>query len=186
MTDDLLTARIHELAAGIDVPTTTPYDDVRRGRRRERRRRAGLTAGAVATVAAAGVGWTAVAGGPETARPASEREPAAASSGLTPVTPARLGPGDLRDLLHVLEDRAPKPIRLRAIGRAATWEATGADGCRAGWTCEDVQVAGGARARFATDGVVSELVGELPREGVVVLVASTATTAPEELAFDVR
>jgi hypothetical protein len=184
MNDRLLTARTHELAAAIDAPPTTASDDLCRGRGRARRVRAGLVAGALATGVAGGVAWSSVGGARDAAEPAPA--PATASSGLATVTPARVGPGTVQDLLDELEARAPKPVRLRVIGRATSWQTTGAHGCRAGWTCEDVSVAGARRARFATDGVVAEVVAELPREGVVLLVVSTEGSLPRQLAYDVR
>jgi hypothetical protein len=215
-----LTDRLHRLAEEVELPQSTPEDDVRRGQGRLRRRRALTVAGSGAAVAAlVGAGFAVTGSAPTADRaiaPPAVEQPASERRVPDRIEKERLESSRDDQLQHLLVDglvgevvaESKGTYRLSyllaatealedelgarswvkiGVGEAASWKASGAPDCPAGWTCEDVDVRGADRARLATSDTVSQVVVEFPEQVLIVSLSTedrpadgayTGTTSP--------
>lgn len=198
MNDTVLDERIHALAAAIPAPVVPAYDDLLRGRRlRQRRRRAGIAAGSVAAAAVV-VAGVALGAAPSDRAADPEPRPLQPAAAL-PVPEARDGAlvqqldrlggeegsitvRELRAVADALVDRISGHLGWLSVGAADSWQATGADTCPAGWTCEDAAVRGADRARWAESGTVHQLVVDLDGR-VSLFTVNQADARPSDVAW---
>lgn len=204
MDTELLTERLHQLTDAAPLPGTVPADDVRRGRRRLRTRRAAGAGGATALAAAlAGVLLGTVPAeraqdpAPRPAEPtvADRPAPRTVQDSLAERVEAlgvRGDGGDGRirlDRLQYVSDtlraRVAGPVGWLSVGTAASWRSVGADRCPDGWTCEAARVRGADRARWAESGTVRQLAVAFD-DTVHVFTLNTEEERPAEVAWATR
>ncbi|WP_408896666.1 hypothetical protein ACJ5H2_17255 [Nocardioides sp. R1-1] len=196
MSETLLSERITALADDIAAPATAPYDDLVRGRRRVRRRRARVAAGTLVVVTGA------VAVGALVPGPGAPDRVATDPAGRRPHQPTAVEPERLvdritslrrdrghaitvRDLQAVSDAMAEGlagPLGWLSVGAAPSWQAAGADTCPAGWTCADATVRGADRARWAHAGTVHQLAVDFDGR-VDVFTVNQVDARPAEVAW---
>lgn len=200
MTEAQLTEQIHRLAEGLEAPPGDADGDLVRGRARLRRRRTTLAGGVLTVALAGGLAWSAldtdsappVAGEPATIQPgapadlrddleARVRELAAPTRSREDELPA-ITVRQLRWITDALVDRVSGPLGWLSVGTSDSWQASGAEACPRGWTCEDAQVRGADRARWAEAGTVHQLAVEVDGH-VHLFTLNGADERPAEVAW---
>lgn len=195
--------RIAALTAHAPVPETPVADDVRRGRRRLRARRAVAWGGATAVAASAALAGVAL--GDRPGEQARDRTPVAVVPPEVAPPPsgadrfAELGAlleadgrsdavftlQELRDLTDTVERRFGRTGRWHAVETTRSWAAAGAGACPSGWACADLRVRGADRARTAQSGGVRQVAVDFGGD-VLVLTIASGDVSPKDLAWTVR